>query len=110
VEGEGEKVSASGTRAARLQAARERRAAAARERGGGGGSDASHRHERTGFRQFVRECWAELHRVQWPDRRQLWQATAVVIVVCAVLGVYIAVLDSVFAKFASWLIREYAKY
>ena len=48
------------------------------------------RKQRTGFRQFVRECIAELRKVQWPTRRQLWQASGVVIVVCIVLGVYIA--------------------
>ena len=28
---------------------------------------------------FLRASWAELQRVQWPDRRQVFQATAVVL-------------------------------
>ena len=28
---------------------------------------------------FLRASWAELQRVQWPDRRQVGQATAVVL-------------------------------
>jgi preprotein translocase subunit SecE len=64
--------------------------------------------QRTGFRQFVRECVAELSKVQWPTRRHLWQASAVVVVVTVVLGVYIALLDSVLTRIASWLISEYA--
>ena len=66
------------------------------------------RKQRTGFRQFVRECMAELSKVQWPTRRHLWQASAVVVVVTVVLGVYIALLDSVLTKVASWLIDQYA--
>ncbi|MEO9175566.1 MAG: preprotein translocase subunit SecE [Gaiellales bacterium] len=64
--------------------------------------------QRTGFRQFVRECVAELGKVQWPNNRQLWQASAVVVVITLVLGVYIALLDSVLTKVASWLIDQYA--
>ena len=64
--------------------------------------------QRTGFRQFVRECVAELGKVQWPTRRHLWQASAVVVVVTVVLGVYIALLDSVLTRIASWLIDQYA--
>jgi preprotein translocase subunit SecE len=66
------------------------------------------RKQRTGFRQFVRECMAELAKVQWPTRRHLWQASAVVVVVTVVLGVYIALLDSVLTRIASWLIDQYA--
>jgi preprotein translocase subunit SecE len=76
----------------------------------GGRSEAAPpaRKQRTGFRQFVRECTAELGKVQWPTRRHLWQASAVVVVVTVVLGVYIALLDSVLTKVASWLIDQYA--
>jgi preprotein translocase subunit SecE len=58
--------------------------------------------------QFIRECWAELGRVQWPDRSQLWQATAVVILACLVVGVYLYALDSVFAEVAEWLVNQQA--
>ena len=58
--------------------------------------------------QFIRECWAELGRVQWPDRNQLWQATAVVILACFVVGVYLYALDSVFAGAAEWLVDQQA--
>jgi preprotein translocase subunit SecE len=77
----------------------------------GGRSDAAppaKKAQRTGFRQFVRECIAELGKVQWPTRRHLWQASAVVVVVTVVLGVYIALLDSVLTRIASWLIDQYA--
>jgi preprotein translocase subunit SecE len=60
--------------------------------------------------QFVRECWAELQRVEWPDRRQLWQATGVVILVCIVIGVYLAVIDAGLTRVSAWLVRQYANH
>jgi preprotein translocase subunit SecE len=79
-----------------------------RPRKGRAESPAPARKQRTGFRQFIREVVAELSKVQWPTRRHLWQASAVVVVVTLVLGVYIALLDSVLTRVASWLIDQYA--
>ena len=56
--------------------------------------------------RFVRECWAELQRVQWPDRVHLWQATAVVIIACVVVGTYLYALDSVVSRAAHWLVDK----
>jgi preprotein translocase SecE subunit len=60
--------------------------------------------------QFVHECWAELQRVEWPDRRQLWTATGVVILVCIVIGVYLAVIDAGLTRMSAWLVRQYANH
>jgi preprotein translocase subunit SecE len=43
---------------------------------------------------FLRACWAELQRVQWPDRRQVAQATAVVIGFVAIAGAYLGLADA----------------
>ncbi|MFM9125396.1 MAG: preprotein translocase subunit SecE [Actinomycetota bacterium] len=53
-------------------------------------------------------CWAELKRVQWPDRPQLVQATAVVLIACFVVGLYLYGLDTVFSRVAGWLINQQA--
>ena len=45
------------------------------------------------FIQFLRASWAELQRVQWPDRRQVAQATAVVIGFVAIAGAYLGAAD-----------------
>jgi preprotein translocase subunit SecE len=45
------------------------------------------------FIGFLRASWAELQRVQWPDRRQVGQATAVVIGFVVVAGLYLGVAD-----------------
>ncbi len=42
---------------------------------------------------FLRASWAELQRVQWPDRSQVTQATAVVLGFVAVAGIYFGVAD-----------------
>ena len=47
------------------------------------------------FLAFLRACWSELQRVQWPDRRQVAQATAVVIGFVIVAGLYLGVADYV---------------
>jgi preprotein translocase subunit SecE len=47
---------------------------------------------------FLKQVWAELRRVQWPDRAQVTQATAVVIVFCFIAGGYLAIWDFLFSK------------
>jgi preprotein translocase SecE subunit len=47
---------------------------------------------------FFISCWAELKRVQWPDRETLIQASAVTLLFIAVLGAYLGALDAVFNK------------
>ncbi|TML76190.1 MAG: preprotein translocase subunit SecE [Actinobacteria bacterium] len=47
---------------------------------------------------FLRACWAELQRVQWPDRRTLTQLTGIVVFFVVVAGAYLGVLDQIFSK------------
>jgi preprotein translocase subunit SecE len=42
---------------------------------------------------FIQGSWRELQRVQWPDRRQVMQATGVVIGFVIVAGVFLGVAD-----------------
>jgi preprotein translocase SecE subunit len=58
--------------------------------------------QRGGVIGFLVSCWAELRKVQWPDRETLVQATAVTIIFVAVAGAYLGVLDSAF----SFLIKQ----
>ena len=67
---------------------------------GGGGGDAerpSGAPLRGGNRVigFLGASWAELQRVQWPDRRQVTQATAVVLGFVAIAGAYLGLADYV---------------
>ena len=44
---------------------------------------------------FLGHVWDELQRVQWPDRRQVGQATAVVLGFIVVAGSYLGLLDAI---------------
>ena len=56
------------------------------------------------FIGFLRASWAELQRVQWPDRRQVAQATAVVIGFVVVAGFYLGVADWIAKKIVDYII------
>ena len=47
---------------------------------------------------FLRACWAELRRVQWPDRRQTTQLTAIVLVFILIMGGYLGLLDQIVSR------------
>jgi len=46
--------------------------------------------------QFVRESAAELRKVDWPNRRQVFQGVVVVIIACAIVATYLYGLDQIF--------------
>jgi preprotein translocase SecE subunit len=58
--------------------------------------------QRGGVLGFIISCWAELRKVQWPDRETLVQATAVTVLFVAVAGAYLGALDSAF----SFLVKQ----
>jgi preprotein translocase subunit SecE len=49
-----------------------------------------------GPRRFARDVRGELRRVTWPNRDQLRQSTAVVLIIVIVLAIYVAAVDVVF--------------
>lgn len=53
---------------------------------------------------FLRASWAELQRVQWPDRRHVTQATTVVIGFVAVAGVYLGIADWAAQKIINFIL------
>ncbi|HEV7771318.1 MAG TPA: preprotein translocase subunit SecE [Solirubrobacterales bacterium] len=57
---------------------------------------ASAERQRGGVIGFIASCWAELKKVQWPDRETLIQATAVTIIFVAVAAAYLGALDALF--------------
>lgn len=65
-----------------------------RRRGAASAGTATHRGPGR-FVGFLRASWAELQRVQWPDRRQVAQATAVVLGFVIVAGLYLGLADKV---------------
>ena len=51
---------------------------------------------------FLLSCWAELKRVQWPDRDTLVQASAVTFIFVAIMAAYLGALDAAF----NWLVQR----
>lgn len=47
---------------------------------------------------FFASCWAELKKVQWPDRPTLIQATTITIVFIVIVSAYLGALDAIFSQ------------
>jgi preprotein translocase subunit SecE len=58
--------------------------------------------QRGGVVGFIASCWAELKRVQWPDRDTLIQASAITLIFIAIMAAYLGVLDAIF----NWLVQR----
>ena len=70
-------------------------------RGVRGGDTAPAGEERRGLGKvwhFFQNVWAELQRVQWPDRRQVTTLTGVVLGFVLIAGGYLGLLDAIFSR------------
>ncbi len=47
---------------------------------------------------FIRESYAELRKVEWPNRSQVIQGTVVVIIACAIVGAYLWGADQILRR------------
>jgi preprotein translocase subunit SecE len=54
---------------------------------------------------FLRGSVRELQRVQWPDRRQVMQATGVVLGFVIVAGIFLGVADLVASKLVNLVLK-----
>jgi len=55
---------------------------------------------------FLRASWAELQRVQWPDRRQTFQATGVVAGFVVIAGLYLGFADYVAQRVVNFILNH----
>jgi preprotein translocase subunit SecE len=64
------------------------------------GAHAEHheRHHRNRLIAFLIAVWAELQRVEWPNRQTLTLLTGVVLVFVIIMGAYLGLLDAIFNK------------
>jgi preprotein translocase subunit SecE len=70
-------------------------------RGVRGGDTAQAGEEKRGLGrvwQFLQNVWAELQRVQWPDRKQVTTLTGVVLGFVLIAGGYLGLLDAIFSR------------
>ena len=61
-------------------------------------ADAERHKDRPRFVQFLIAVWAELQRVQWPDRPALTTLTGVVLGFVLLAGGYLGLLDAIFSE------------
>jgi preprotein translocase SecE subunit len=73
-----------------------RRKARAKEQQKGAAGVEPQQKQRGAVTGFIASCWAELKKVQWPDRDTLVQASAVTIIFVFVAAAYLGALDAVF--------------
>jgi len=77
-----------------------------REQIGHGAGDVATTKGASGSRlvNFIGACWAELQRVQWPDRRQVGQATAVVLGFVVIAGAFLGLADVLAQKLVDFIL------
>ena len=51
-----------------------------------------------GARRFISESWGELKKVEWPRQPQVIQGTAVVLIACLIVGIYLYANDLVWKR------------
>ncbi len=54
-------------------------------------------------RRFLVEVRAELGRVTWPTRREVWATTVVVILISTLIGVYLYLVDLGLSAMVAWI-------
>jgi preprotein translocase subunit SecE len=64
----------------------------------GGREHHEQRHHRNKLIAFLIAVWAELQRVEWPDRQTLTMLTGVVLFFVVIMGAYLGLLDAIFSK------------
>jgi preprotein translocase SecE subunit len=75
-----------------------------REQLAGGAAHPARRPSGSRLVNFIRASWAELQRVQWPDRRQVGQATTVVLGFVIVAGAFLGLADFLAQKLVDFIL------
>ncbi len=61
----------------------------------------------TRARRFLVEVRAELGRVTWPSRREVWATTIVVILTSLVFGIYLFTIDIGLDRSVRWIFQRF---
>lgn len=54
---------------------------------------------------FIREARAELKRVAWPTKRQVWYSTLIVILVTFAVAAYLGLVDLILTEIVSLFVK-----
>ncbi len=55
--------------------------------------------------KFIQEAFAELKKVSWPTREQIWDSTKVVIVTVVVISIFLGLIDILFSYLIKMVIQ-----
>ncbi len=55
--------------------------------------------------KFIQEAFAELKKVSWPTRDQIWDSTKVVIVTVVVISIFLGLIDILFSYLIKMVIQ-----
>lgn len=55
------------------------------------------------FKTFLREVRAEIKKVTWPKRKEVYGTTMVVIATCFIFGFFLWAVDVVMGQLLAWL-------
>lgn len=56
--------------------------------------------------RYIRDSWRELRQVRWPNRKATWKMTLAVLVYCAILMVFILLLDTLFTFLFNLILKS----
>ncbi len=54
---------------------------------------------------FLQEVWAELKKVHWPSRKETYAATAVVVVIVALVASFLGLVDFFLSQVVQAIVR-----
>lgn len=57
--------------------------------------------------EFLKETQTEVKRVTWPDKKYATSATAIIIMLCLIIGFVLSVVDLSFAKLITYLTKVF---
>jgi preprotein translocase subunit SecE len=57
------------------------------------------------IRSYLADVWAEMRKVSWIKRKELWTTTVVVIIFSTILAAFIGVFDFIFSRLLQLMLR-----
>ncbi len=59
------------------------------------------------FTQYLRDTVAEMKQVKWPTQNQAMIYTALIILVCIVIAIFVSIFDFIFASGIDFIINRF---
>ncbi|MES2966797.1 MAG: preprotein translocase subunit SecE [Patescibacteria group bacterium] len=59
------------------------------------------------FTQYLRDTVAEMKQVKWPTQNQALVYTALIILVCTVIAIFVSIFDFIFASGIDFIINRF---